>query len=101
MVTDIDEGLTPLEGLWRVVTESGSEYHLTLDLMLMTRLPPPGAEHQLRWDGDYVPLTRVEGWAVGEPMLLVLAPYGVTTVTFRFTSPVTTLERLTGDERAD
>lgn len=81
----------PTEGIWHVITESGSDYLLDLDDLTMQRFPDDEA-NQLRMDWETVPLIEVVQLEVGHRMELVIDVRGDGVNTYRYTTPVKKLE---------
>lgn len=92
-VTDkqIDSRLT--EGQWRMVTASGSVYHLDLDLMTMQRFPSEDGS-VLRLDGGVaIPIEEIITCEVGVLGEFLLDIRGDGILTYRRTTGVERLER--------
>lgn len=84
-------------GTWLVSTTSGTTYQLDLDAMTATRVPNPARaqdmweSHQLRRDGDVLPLYGFDQVVVGTRLILAvgeLSEAGGYVATQRYTTPV-------------
>ena len=81
----------PTTGTWHIRTESGSDYTLDLDRMLCMRGRRSGEEHELRRDGEAVPIFRVITLEPGRGMDLLLDIRGDGIETLRRTTPIVTM----------
>lgn len=102
---DLDQITDDMHGAYRVRTASGTLYYVNLDsvprnvVRLAEDLPPTGSyEHlspsELRMDGDEIPLLGIVELAVGKRGAMWLDIRGDGIGTFRDTTPVLSIARL-------